>query len=62
MPETNRIEYKRELTEGLEKEFGYFNIKEIEKLEGPFGLKVERDRLFEATTVVVDDKINEELN
>ena len=48
--------------EGLEKEFGYFNIKEIEKLEGPFGLKVERDRLFETTTVVVNDKINEELN
>ena len=48
--------------EGLEKEFGYFNIKQIQELQGPFGLKVERDLLFETTTVLVDDDINEALN
>ncbi len=48
--------------EGLEKEFGYFNIKEIQDIKGPYGLKVERDLLFETTEVVVDEKINEELN
>ena len=39
-----------------------FHEKEIQELQGPFGLKVERDLLFETTTVLVDDKINEELN
>ena len=37
--------------EGLEKEMGYFNMKEIEEIKGPFGLKVERDLLFEATEI-----------
>ena len=35
--------------EGHEKEMGYFNKKEIEELNGPFGLKVERDLSFETT-------------
>ena len=35
------------LVEGLEKEFGYFNLKEIKKVNGPMGLPVERDRHFE---------------
>ncbi len=35
--------------EGHEKEMGYFNKKEVEKLNGPFGLKVERDLSFETT-------------
>lgn len=33
--------------EGIEKEFGYFNMQEIAEIKGPFGLKVERDLLFE---------------
>ena len=47
--------------EGLEKEFGYFNIKEIENLKGPYGLKVERDMWFDSTEVVIDDVLNPEL-
>ena len=35
--------------EGHEKEMGNFNKKEIEELNGPFGLKVERDLSFETT-------------
>ena len=35
--------------EGHEKEMGYFNKKEIEEINGPFGLKVERDLSFETT-------------
>ena len=32
---------------GLEDELGYFSLSELESLEGPFGLKVERDKYFE---------------
>lgn len=35
--------------EGLEKEYGYFSLKELEQIQGPFGLKVERDRNFSGT-------------
>lgn len=31
---------------GLEREWGFFSLKEIEDLRGPGGLKVERDRFF----------------
>lgn len=30
-------------------ELGYFSLSELENLEGPYGLGVERDRYFEAT-------------
>lgn len=36
---------------GHEAEFGYFSIDELESLEGPFGLKVERDKFFVPTKV-----------
>ena len=53
------------LVDGLEKEFGYFNIKEIEEVKGKFGLPVERDQWFDTTEVLVkegnDEKINEDL-
>ena len=39
------------LVEGLEKEFGYFNINEIKTLRGKFGLPVERDTYFETTSI-----------
>jgi hypothetical protein len=32
--------------EGLEKEWGYFSLDELEQLRGPFGLKIERDMYF----------------
>ncbi len=36
--------------EGLDAEFGYFSLKELAGIEGPFGLRVERDRYFELRT------------
>ena len=38
---------------GQEAEFGYFSLKELATIEGPFGLKVERDRFF--TPIQVGD-------
>ena len=35
------------LVKGHEQEFGSFDMKEIKKLRGPFGLPVERDICFE---------------
>jgi len=32
---------------GNEKEVGHFSLKELESVNGPFGLKIERDRFFE---------------
>ena len=37
------------LVHGIENELGYFNLNELETLQGPGGLKVERDRAFEPT-------------
>ena len=36
---------------GLDAEFGYFSLRELAEIEGPFGLKVERDVYFEPTQV-----------
>ena len=35
--------------EGLDNEFGYFTLTELESVEGPAGLKIERDIMFEPT-------------
>lgn len=34
---------------GQERELGYFSLKELESLRGPYGLKIERDRHFDPT-------------
>lgn len=39
------------LVEGHEKELGYFSLPELMEIKGPFGLKLERDRLFEPCKV-----------
>jgi hypothetical protein len=39
------------LVDGLEKEMGYFNLKEISEIRGKFGLPVERDQWFDPTPV-----------
>lgn len=39
------------LVEGLEREFGYFRLSELESIKGQFGLRVERDRCFKPTQV-----------
>ena len=36
---------------GLEREYGYFNLEELQGLRGPFGLPLERDRYFEPMPV-----------
>lgn len=43
---------------GLENELGYFSLKELESLKGPFGLRIERDLYFseEHTLAEVMDK------
>lgn len=33
--------------DGFEKELGYFSLSELESLELPFGLTIERDKFFE---------------
>jgi len=33
--------------DGLAGEFGYFSLSELESVEGPMGLKIERDIVFE---------------
>ena len=37
------------LVDGHEKELGYFSLSELESLNGPVGLKIERDLWFEPT-------------
>jgi hypothetical protein len=39
------------LVDGLDKEFGYFALDELEHVRGPLGLPIERDRYFEPTPV-----------
>lgn len=34
------------LVDGHEKEWGYFSLKELQSINGPVGLKIERDRYF----------------
>ncbi len=36
---------------GLDEEFGYFSLSELAELEGPFGLRVERDINFKPMRV-----------
>ena len=40
------------LVDGLEKEFGYFTLNQVQEVRGKFGLSVERDLLFETTDVM----------
>ena len=39
------------LVEGFETEWGYFSLDELESVNGPFGLKIERDLHFEPRKV-----------
>lgn len=39
------------LVDGLEAEFGYFSLDELEAIKGPGGLTIERDIHFEPMTV-----------
>lgn len=39
------------LVHGFEKEWGYFSLKELESVTGPYGLKIERDLYFEPTKI-----------
>ena len=37
------------LVQGIEEELGYFSLDELESVQGPFGLGIERDLHFEPT-------------
>lgn len=37
------------LVDGFERELGYFSLEELANLQGPLGLKVERDEWFKPT-------------
>lgn len=39
------------LVDGLEKEYGYFSLDELESVKGPLGLSIERDLHFGDHTV-----------
>ena len=39
------------LVVGLETELGYFDINEMQEVNGPFGLKIERDMYFSPKTL-----------
>lgn len=39
------------LVHGFEKEWGYFSLKELESVTGPWGLKIERDLYFKPTKI-----------
>ena len=39
------------LVDGLEKEFGYFSLTELQSVHGPLGMKIERDMYFKPTKV-----------
>jgi len=39
------------LVDGFEKELGYFSLDELESINGPFGLKIERDRGYQGMTL-----------
>lgn len=36
---------------GLEKEWGYFSLRELESVRGPMGLAIERDLYFKPTKI-----------
>jgi len=42
--------------EGLEKEWGYFSLDELESVTGPVGLKIERDMWWEPIKFSEKDK------
>lgn len=47
------------LVDGFEDELGYFSLKELESVRGPFGLPIERDLYFKPTPL---SKIREEID
>ncbi len=44
------------LVDGFEKEYGYFNLSEIQAIIGPAGLRVERDLYFKPISVAELEK------
>lgn len=41
------------LVKGLETEYGYFTLSELESIQGPYRMKIERDMSFSATLAEV---------
>lgn len=44
--------------DGLEGEFGYFTLSELQSLRGRFGLRVERDRYFDCGKITLAKVLN----
>jgi hypothetical protein len=40
------------LVDGFDRELGYFSLDELESVKGPMGLKIERDRYFDPTSLM----------
>jgi len=47
------------LVDGLEKEWGYFSLKELQSARGPLGLPIEWDLYFEPTKIKDIKGLNE---
>jgi len=47
------------LVQGLEEEWGYFSLTELQTVRGPFGLLVERDRGFKPTPASIVSRFAE---
>jgi len=44
------------LVEGLESEWGYFSLSELESIRGPGGTRIERDKFFDPISASEIDK------
>jgi len=42
------------MVDGLEREFGYFTLDELQSIKGMFGLKIERDRFWDDYSTLAD--------
>ncbi len=45
--------------EGTDNEWGYFSLSDLESIEGPFGLKIERDLFFENKLINFEGNISD---
>lgn len=46
------------LVEGLETEWGYFTLSELQSIRGSIGLPIERDKFFDGMVIGPDNKIH----
>jgi hypothetical protein len=44
------------LVEGLETEWGYFSLSELQSIRGPGGIRIERDKFFDPISASETDR------